>query len=66
MIRGVYTLVLGVIIAAVIITVAIIAAVGVIGLAAKTALFGEPRKPFALQVIERASGRRHAKSLSTD
>lgn len=53
MIRGLRTLVIGVLIAALVIVVASLAAAYVIGLAAKAALFGEPRASLAVKMFQR-------------
>lgn len=53
MIRGLRTLVVGVLIAALVLVVASVAAVYVIGLATKAALFGEPRASLAVKIFQR-------------
>lgn len=53
MIRSVTTLATGVAIAVLIIVVAVLAAIGVIGLSAKAALFGEPKASLALRLFDR-------------
>lgn len=55
MIRSLTTLIYGVAIAALVIVVAVFIAVSVIGLAAKAALFGEPRISLAVKLMERLS-----------
>lgn len=53
MIRSVTTLIHGIILAALTISVALLAAVWIIGMAVKAALFGEPRATFAVKLFER-------------
>lgn len=55
MIRSLTTLVYGVVIAVLVIIVAVFAAVWVIGMSAKAALFGEPRISLAMKMMERMS-----------
>lgn len=64
MIRSVTTLAYGVILAALVIAAALLAAVWVLGMAAKAALFGEPRASLAVKLFERAMSQR--KTDSTD
>lgn len=53
MIRSLGTLLFGVVVAVGIVVVAGLAAIYVLGLAAKAALFGEPRASLAMKVLER-------------
>lgn len=53
MIRSVTTLVQGIVLAALTIAVALLAAVWILGMAVKAALFGEPRATFAVKLFER-------------
>lgn len=55
MIRSLMTLAYGVVVAALVVVVAVCAAVWVIGLAAKAAIFGEPRISLAMKIMERLS-----------
>ena len=64
MIRSLGTLLYGVVAAALIVIVAILAAIYVIGLAGKAALFGEPRMTLAMRIFERVNQQR--KKHSTD
>lgn len=64
MIRSVTTLAYGVILAALVIAVALLAAVWVLGMAVKAALFGEPRASLAVKLFERAM--REKKTSPTD
>lgn len=53
MLRSLGTLIYGIVVAVLIIAVSLFAAVWVIGLAAKGALFGEPRISLAVKIFER-------------
>lgn len=64
MIRSVTTLIHGIILAALVIAVALLAAVWVLGMAAKAALFGEPRATLAVKLFERMVKER--RNSSTD
>lgn len=64
MIRSLMTLFFGVVVAALIIATALLAAVWVIGMAAKAALFGEPRMSLVMKLWERAN--RERKTNRTD
>lgn len=55
MIRSLTTLVYGIMVAVLVVTVSVMAAVYIIGLAAKAALFGEPRTTLAMKILERLS-----------
>lgn len=57
MIRAITTLVFGVLLAIVIIATAFAAAVWVIGMAGKAALFGEPKASLAMKLFERVNRR---------
>lgn len=61
MIRSVTTLLFGVLLAVLIVATALLAAVWVIGMAGKAALFGEPRMSLAMKVFERLQ-----KGMKTD
>lgn len=64
MIRSVTTLAYGVVLAALVIAAALLTAIWVLGMAAKAALFGEPRATLAVKLLERMM--RERKSNSTD
>lgn len=53
MIRSVTTLIYGIVLAVLVIAIAILASVWVLGMAAKAALFGEPKASLAMKVFER-------------
>lgn len=53
MIRSVTTLIYGIVLAVLVVAVAILASVWVLGMAAKAALFGEPKSSLAMKVLER-------------
>lgn len=53
MIRSVTTLAYGIVLAALVVAVSLLAAVWVLGMAAKAALFGEPRASLAVKLFER-------------
>ena len=55
MIRSLTTLVYGIMVAVLVLTVSVMAAIYIIGLAAKAALFGEPRTTLAMKIFERLS-----------
>lgn len=55
MIKSLITLVYGIAVAVLVIAVALLASVWIIGLAAKAALFGEPRISLAMKVFQRIS-----------
>lgn len=53
MIRAITTLVYGIMLAVLVVAVALIASVWVLGMAAKAALFGEPKASLAMKILER-------------
>jgi hypothetical protein len=64
MIRSVTTLIYGIILAALVIATALLASIWILGMAAKAALFGEPRATLAVKLFERVM--RERKTKSTD
>lgn len=53
MIRAITTLVYGIVLAVMVVAVALLASLWVLGMAAKAALFGEPKASLAMKVLER-------------
>lgn len=66
MIRSLTTLVYGVVVAALVILTALTAALWIIGMAVKAALFGEPRATIAMKLFERMMAARKDLTDITD
>lgn len=64
MIRAITTLVYGIMLAVLVIAVAIMASVWVLGMAAKAALFGEPKASLAMKVLERVMKERNSTDIT--
>jgi hypothetical protein len=64
MIRAVTTLVYGIVLAVLVVAVAILASIWVLGMAAKAALFGEPKSSLAMKVVERIMKERNSTDIT--